>query len=70
MIGLVHRLTVSLAFIVRFSPVYDTHLSALLEVLQVKETLKAKLAKGGCGADGIKSPSLRKLIEQVADKLC
>ncbi|THH01928.1 hypothetical protein EW026_g855 [Hermanssonia centrifuga] len=67
---IVHRLTVSLAFIVRFSPVYDTHLSALLEVLQVKETLKAKLAKGGCGADGIKSPSLRKLIEQVADKLC
>lgn len=68
--GAVHRLTACLAFLLRFSPVYDTQVGPLLEVLQAKETLKAKLDKGGCGPDGVKSASLRKLITQVADNLC
>ena len=67
---LVHRLTASLAFLLRFSPVYDTQLFPLLEVLQAKETLKAKLDKGGCGEEGVKGPALRKLVEQVADNFC
>ena len=49
---------------------YDSHVGPLLEVLQAKETLKAKLEKGGCGEDGVKSVALRKLITQVADNLC
>ena len=65
-----HRLTASLAFFLRFSPAHDTQLAPLLEVLQAKETLKAKLVKGGCGEEGVTSTPLRKLIEQVADKLC
>ena len=43
---------------------------AALEILQAKDTLKAKLQKGGCGEEGVKSASLRKLITQVADNLC
>jgi desumoylating isopeptidase 1 len=66
----VHRLTASLAFLVRFSPVYDSQIAPLLEILQAKETLMAKLDKGGCGEDGVKSPGLRKLITQLADNLC
>lgn len=67
---IIHRLTACLAFFLRFSPVHDSHVGPLLEVLQAKDTLKAKLAKGGCGEEGVKSVALRKLITQVADNLC
>ncbi|GJE88311.1 PPPDE putative peptidase domain-containing protein [Phanerochaete sordida] len=67
---IVHRLTACLAFLLRFSPVYESHVGPLLEVLQAKDTLKAKLAPGGCGEQGVKSPNVRKLITQVADNLC
>ena len=66
----VNRLTACLAFFLRFSPVYDSHIGPLLEVLQAKDTLTAKLAKGGCGEEGVKSVALRKLITQVAENLC
>ncbi|EKM51910.1 uncharacterized protein PHACADRAFT_262319 [Phanerochaete carnosa HHB-10118-sp] len=66
----VHRLTACLAFLLRFSPVYDSQIGSLLEVLQAKDTLKSKLAPGGCGVEGVKSSNLRKLITQVADNLC
>lgn len=65
-----HRLIACLAFLLRFSPVYDTHLAPLLEVLQAKETLKTKLDGTGFPPDGVKGPTLRKLIADVADGLC
>ena len=49
---------------------YETQLAPLLEVLQARETLKAKLIKGGCGENGVKAPALKKLVEQVAENLC
>ena len=66
----VHRLTACLAFLLRFSPVYESHLQSLLEVLQAKDTLKSKLTAAGFAADGVKGAALRKLIGQVADQLC
>ncbi|KAI0763635.1 PPPDE putative peptidase domain-containing protein [Trametes elegans] len=66
----VHRLTAALAFLLRLSPFYETQLAGLLEVLQSRETLKSKLAKGGCGENGVQKPEVRKLVEEVADKLC
>lgn len=67
---IVHRLTASLAFMLRFSPVYDAQVRPLVDVLQGKEMLKAKLEKGGFGEEGVKAAPLRKLITQVADHLC
>jgi hypothetical protein len=61
----VHRLTASLAFLLRMSPVYEEELSPLLEVLQAKDTLKAKM-----GEDYVKTPNVRKLLGEVANKLC
>ncbi|KAI0631986.1 PPPDE putative peptidase domain-containing protein [Trametes polyzona] len=66
----VHRLTAALAFLLRLSPFYETQLRGLLEVLQSRETLKSKLAKGGCGEEGVQKLEVRKLVEEVADKLC
>lgn len=66
----VHRLTACLAFLLRFSPVYDSHVQPLLEVLQAQETLKSKLTGSGFGTDGVKGAALRKLVAQVADQLC
>ena len=43
----VHRLTATLAFLIRLSPFYDDQLVPLLSVLQVGETLKGKLAEDG-----------------------
>ncbi|KAH9927057.1 DUF862-domain-containing protein [Amylocystis lapponica] len=66
----VHRLTAALAFLLRLSPVYESQLASFLEVLQARETLKAKLLPGGCGQAGVQKTDIRKLIEEVAGKLC
>ena len=66
----VHRLTASLAFLIRLSPFYDTQLSPLLSVLQARAVLKSKFTKGGCGENGVTKKDLRKLLEDVAGKLC
>ncbi|RDX49944.1 DUF862-domain-containing protein [Lentinus brumalis] len=66
----VHRLVAALAFLLRLSPFYEGQLASLLEVLQSRETLKSKLEKGGCGESGVQKPEVRKLIEEVAEKLC
>ncbi|KAF8222963.1 hypothetical protein L208DRAFT_1412610 [Tricholoma matsutake] len=47
----VHRLTATLALLLRFSPSYDTQLVPLLEVLQSREVLMQKKVRrrgGGC----------------------
>ena len=54
----------------RLSPSYEGQLASLLEVLQSKETLKSKLEKGGCGENGVQKAEVRKLVVEVADKLC
>lgn len=61
----VHRLTASLALLIYLSPSYDTELGPLLEVLKVKEILKSKLSQGV-----VKKKDVRRLIEEVTDKLC
>jgi len=66
----VHRLTASLAFLLRLSPGYNTAISPLLEVLQARSVLKRKLTKGGCGENGVTKKEVRKLVEEVASKLC
>ncbi|KAK0464417.1 PPPDE putative peptidase domain-containing protein [Desarmillaria tabescens] len=66
----VHRLTASLACLLRVSPFYENQLVPLLEVLQARDVLKSKLEKAGCGPDGVKKPEVRKLVEEVAMKLC
>lgn len=67
---LVHRLTACLAFLLRLSPAYEMQLLPLLDVLQAQDVLKRKLAKGGCGEAGVVKKEVRKLIEEVAGKLC
>jgi hypothetical protein len=42
----------------------------LLEALQGQAVLKGKLEKGGCGENGVRKKEVRKLIEEVAGKLC
>ncbi|KAI0917382.1 hypothetical protein AcW1_007420 [Taiwanofungus camphoratus] len=66
----VHRLTAALAFLLRLSPVYDTQLVPFLEVLQARHILHGKLQKGGCGTEGVRKKEVRKLLEEVANKLC
>ncbi|KAF8904094.1 DUF862-domain-containing protein [Gymnopilus junonius] len=68
----VHRLTAALAFFVRLSPHYESQVRPLLEVLQSRDILKGKLAKGeGWNADGgIAKKDVKKLVEEVATKLC
>ncbi|RPD62239.1 DUF862-domain-containing protein [Lentinus tigrinus ALCF2SS1-7] len=66
----VHRLVAALAFLLRLSPSYEGQLASLLEVLQSRDTLRSKLEKGGCGESGVQKPEMRKLIEEVAGKLC
>ena len=66
----VHRLVAALAFLLRLSPSYESQLAPLLEVLQSRETLEGKLQKGGCGEKGVQKPEVRKLIQEVAAKLC
>jgi hypothetical protein len=66
----VHRLTACLAFLLRLSPFYDEQLVPLLEILQSRSHLKSKLGKGGCGESGVQKKEVKKLVEEVADKLC
>ncbi|KAG2123341.1 PPPDE putative peptidase domain-containing protein [Suillus cothurnatus] len=66
---IVHRLTASLALLIRLSPSIE-QLTSLLEVLQAQKILKSKLEKGGCGETGVVKKEARKLIEEVAKKLC
>ena len=48
-----HRLTATLAFLIRLSPFYEDKLVPLLSVLQVGETLKLEgQAGGGREAEG------------------
>jgi hypothetical protein len=64
----VHRLTATLAFLIRLSPFYQDQLVPLLSVLQVKETLKGKLAEDG--KLRMRKKEIRALVEEVADQLC
>ncbi|KIM42944.1 hypothetical protein M413DRAFT_443767 [Hebeloma cylindrosporum] len=68
----VHRLTASLAFFLRLSPHYESQVRPLLEVLQSRTVLKDKLVKGaGWNSEGgIGKKDVRKLVEEVANKLC
>jgi hypothetical protein len=66
----VHRLTACLAFLLRLSPFYEQQLVPLLEILQSQSHLKLKLEKGGCGESGVQKKEVRKLVEEVASKLC
>ncbi|KAG2145882.1 PPPDE putative peptidase domain-containing protein [Suillus clintonianus] len=67
--AIVHRLTASLALLIRLSPSID-QLTPLLEVLQARTILKDKLEQGGCGDTGVVKKEVRKLIGEVAEKLC
>ncbi|KZT23414.1 DUF862-domain-containing protein [Neolentinus lepideus HHB14362 ss-1] len=66
----VHRLTACLAFLLRLSPLYEEHLGPLLEVLQASAILKSKLDKAGCGENGVTKMDVRRLVTEVAEKLC
>ena len=68
----VHRLTAALAFFLRLSPQYESQIKGLLEVLQTRKLLQGKLVKGpGWSVDGgIGKKDIRKLVEEVAMKLC
>jgi len=66
---LVHRLSATLALLLRLSPAYDTHLVPLLEVLQSREVLMHKMGKGQV-VWGKKEKEVRRLVEEVAGKLC
>ncbi|KAH9047716.1 DUF862-domain-containing protein [Lactarius hengduanensis] len=63
----VHRLTATLAFLIRLSPFYQDQLVTLLGVLQVQETLKGKLAEDG--QLRLKKKEIRGLVAEVA-QLC
>lgn len=61
----VHRLTASLACLVRVSPFYEGQLASLLDILGAQSILKGKL-EGGC----VKKAEVDKLVREVASKLC
>jgi desumoylating isopeptidase 1 len=67
---LVHRLTASLACLLRLSPHYEEQLAPLLEVLQARTVLKGKLESGGCGEAGVGKKEVRRLVAEVAEQLC
>ncbi len=62
-----HRLTATLAFLIRLSPFYQDQLVPLLGVLQVQETLKSKLAEDG--KLRLKKKEIRALVAEVAEQL-
>jgi desumoylating isopeptidase 1 len=64
----VHRLTATLALLIRLSHNYEDQLLPLLNVLGVRETLKGKL--GDDGKFKVRKKDIRALLEEVADKLC
>ncbi|KAH9975226.1 hypothetical protein BJV77DRAFT_1054979, partial [Russula vinacea] len=55
-----HRLTATLAFLIRLSPFYEDQLVSLLSVLQLAEDGKLKVRK----------KEIRALVREVADRLC
>lgn len=63
-----HRLTATLAFLIRLSPFYQDQLAPLLGVLQVSETLMGKLAEDG--KLKVRKKDIRALVMEVADRLC
>lgn len=63
-----HRLTATLAFLIRLSPFYEDQLVPLLSVLQVKETLKGKLAEDG--KPRLRKKEIRALVSEVAEQFC
>ncbi|KAF8558342.1 DUF862-domain-containing protein [Imleria badia] len=65
----VHRLVACLGLLLRLSP-YTAQVTQLLEMLGAREVLKGKLEKGGCGESGVVKKEVRRLILEVADKLC
>ena len=64
-----HRLVACLGLLLRLSP-YTEQAGQLLEALRAPEVLKGKLEKGGCGEGGVAKKEVRRLILEVADKLC
>ncbi|KIY45654.1 DUF862-domain-containing protein [Fistulina hepatica ATCC 64428] len=66
----VHRLVASLAFFLRLSPGYESQLAPLIEVLQLRSILRSKLTKDGFGENGVVRRDVRKLIEEIAVRLC
>lgn len=64
----VHRLTATLAFLIRLSPFYQDQLVPLLSVLQVQETLKGKLAEDR--KLRLRKKEIRALVAEVAEQLC
>ena len=60
-----HRLTATLAFLIRLSPFYEDQLVPLLSVLQVGET---QLAEDG--KLKVRKKEIRALVGEVADRLC
>lgn len=67
----VHRLTAALAFFLRLSPQYESQIKALLDVLQTRKLLQSKVKGTGWNVDGgIGKKEIRKLVEEVAMKLC
>ncbi|KAJ7600908.1 PPPDE putative peptidase domain-containing protein [Mycena floridula] len=65
----VHRLAASLGCLIRLSPCHE-EVTPLLEVLQARKVLQSKLGKGGCGENGVTKKDARKLIDEIATKLC
>ncbi|KAI0051384.1 DUF862-domain-containing protein [Auriscalpium vulgare] len=64
----VHRLTATLALLVRLSPIYADQLQPLFEVLQVGSMLTGKMA--GEGGLQVQKKEVRTLMKEVASKLC
>jgi hypothetical protein len=66
----VHRLSASLALLLRLAPTYEEDIGPLLEVLQARDTLQSKLTKGQCGENGAQKKEVKALLQEVATKLC
>ena len=60
-----------MALLLYLSPFYYTHTEALLEALEVRNVLLAKLHGGheGFGGTGLQK-EVKKLVEEVAKELC
>ncbi|EIM85886.1 DUF862-domain-containing protein [Stereum hirsutum FP-91666 SS1] len=66
----VHRLSATLALLIRLSPAYENSLVPLLEVLQVRSALRAKVEGEGEGGMKLQKKEVKALVLEVADKLC
>lgn len=42
----------------------------MLQILDAREKVLGKLAPGGCGPNGVMKADVRKLVEEVGNKLC